>query len=338
MLDIDFDEAGEHVYLLIRKCGMNTLDVVEQLQREFGCSSVDTGYCGLKDKQAITEQWLSFRSNQKPDLSRLLLPSTQVGRGSNAIDGMISGEFRVLRQVRHSRKLRRGAHSGNAFDIVIRNVSTTDRSLLSEAQQTLQQRLQEIKRRGFANYFGPQRFGYQGQNIRHARQMFGNPKRRITRTKRGLLLSAARSHLFNAVCAERVRANTWLEPLDGEPMLLDGSNSFFIHANSNTETQARCDALDVHTSGPLPGAGEALSKADCHEFEFNVLSGFTDFISGLQQAGLTQHRRALRACVKALDAQWLAPDTLSVSLQLDSGVFATTFLSEFVDLSLTSER
>jgi len=62
LLNIDFDEQGEHVYLYIRKCGLNTQDVVEQLQRLFRCASVDIGVSGLKDKNAITEQWFSVRS------------------------------------------------------------------------------------------------------------------------------------------------------------------------------------------------------------------------------------------------------------------------------------
>jgi len=343
-LDFSFDGEGEHLYLYVRKCCLNTNDVIERLQRQLGCQSVDIGVSGLKDKYAITDQWFSIRTVK--DVGDTGLPYAPEFHSSPAEHAhvMCKGEFCVLKSYRHSRKLRRGAHRHNRFLITVRDiVSKTSTTPLPEA---LDARLRLLQADGFANYFGPQRFGINGQNLPAAERYFANPKRRLSRSKRSLLISAARSQLFNCVCAQRVNAKNWNLPLDGEPMLLDGSHSFFVNNSgsngdmvllrSNREavhvgdTFERCQRHDIHPTGPLWGEGATLAQGDCEEFETSILHLYASLREGLEKVGLKQQRRALRANIENLKWQWLEPTIVTLDFNLLKGVYATSFMSEFM--------
>lgn len=344
-LDFEFDGQGEHLYLYVRKCGMNTNDVVDVLQQQFGCSSVDIGVSGLKDKQAVTDQWFSIRTSKElsvTNLPRLKLPVSLSASVDN-IEAISTGDLQVLESHRHSRKLRRGAHCHNRFTITIRDIVSENRH--GSLRDEVDKRLHLLQANGFANYYGPQRFGHGYQNIAAANRLFANPKRKMSRNKRSLLLSAARSQIFNSVCAERVRARNWNLPLSGEPMVLNGTHSFFINdtqaignsslqannaAVQSTNTVARCERHDIHPSGPLWGRGGTLAKAECEQFEANIVQVYANTCEGLENAGLKQQRRALRANVECLQWHWDDLSIVTLEFNLLKGVYATSFLSEFM--------
>ncbi len=324
IIDFTFDDTGEHLYLHIRKNSLNTHDVVQQLQTYFQCESVDIGVAGLKDKKAITDQWISIRTPHS--IADVQLPTAE----QHDVESIEEGEFVVLRTCRHSRKLRRGAHQANRFIITLRDVKSVSGGNDEHLAAMLDQRMQQLLKHGFVNYFGPQRFGFDAQNLVKADRMFSNPKRRITRTQRGLYLSAARSQLFNLVCAARVEQNTWNTPLIGEPMLLDGSNSYFQYTALDEAVIQRCNEHDIHPTGPLWGKGDSMASGDCIELENAVLEKHERFRHGLERAGLQQQRRALRARIHDLQVHWDGVDVIKFDFKLLKGVYATSFLGEFM--------
>jgi len=333
-LDFDFDGEGEHLFLHIRKCGLNTSDILEQLQKRFQCGSVDIGVSGLKDKNAITDQWFSVRTPQSLEdtpLNSILVDYSPGAEDSSSVT-VPTGEFVVLESHRHSRKLRRGAHRHNRFTITLTDLNAADMQM---ARTEIDDRLKVISEHGFVNYFGPQRFGINQQNLVKAERYFANPKRKMSRVQRGLLISSARSLLFNHVCAERVKQSCWNTPLKGEPLLLDGTHSFFVNDDTAGEvdennTAERCRALDVHPTGPLWGQGDTLAVGACGEFEKDCLQNYKPFTDGLEKAGLKQQRRALRAGVEQLNWQWQESGALVLDFNLLKGVYATSFLAEIV--------
>ena len=52
--------AGEHTYCWIEKRDLTTHEAVRRLARALGVADRDVGYAGLKDRHAITRQWLSL--------------------------------------------------------------------------------------------------------------------------------------------------------------------------------------------------------------------------------------------------------------------------------------
>jgi len=50
---------GDFHYVLFQKQGMTTMQLLDGIIREFGMNRNMLGIAGLKDKHAITQQWLS---------------------------------------------------------------------------------------------------------------------------------------------------------------------------------------------------------------------------------------------------------------------------------------
>jgi tRNA pseudouridine13 synthase len=271
------DGAGEHVYLHIRKRGENTAWVAEQIARLAKVKVSDIGYGGRKDRHAVTTQWFSvyFPKGQEPDWQLLNSDTVQ-----------------LLMVARHSHKLRRGEHQRNHFIIRLRNV---DNPL------EVEQRLQKISEAGVPNYFGEQRFGRQGNNLAQAQSLLVEGINIRDKQKRGLILSAARSYLFNQVLARRVEQGNWRQCLSGD--------------------------FAEEPSGPLWGRGRSPVSAETLAVEQEVLAQWSEWCNALEHVGLNQDRRVLGLQAENIDWKWLDTD-LELSFALGGGEFATAVLRE----------
>ena len=312
--EIDGFEAsgsGEHLLLSIVKRGLNTAFAARRIARWAGVDEASVGYAGLKDRHAVTRQRFTVQlpGREPPPV------------GSLSFEDAGSGEsLRVLQAVRHARKLPRGALAGNRFTLVLREVSGT--------REAIDARLDAIAREGLPNYFGEQRFGHGGGNIARALAMFAG--RRVRREERTLLLSAARSELFNRVLARRVAEGSWHRGLEGEVWMLDGSRSVFGPEPWSEALAARLAAFDIHPSAPLWGAGEPRSQGQARALEVAALAGedARRLQQGLASAGLKQERRATRLRPAALGWRWPGADALELRFELPPGAYATSVLAE----------
>lgn len=302
---------GEHLLLTIEKRGMNTVFAAKKIAQWAGIPEIGVGYAGMKDRHAVTRQRFSVHIPKRvaPDVATLHCD-----------------ELRVLEQHWHHRKLPRGALAGNRFGIVLREVQGD--------RQAVETRLAQIRAGGIPNYFGEQRFGRDGDNVDAARKMFAGD--RVRREQRGILLSAARSEIFNTVLAARIADGRWCDGVEGEVWMLDGTHSVFGPEPVNDELLARARSLDIHPTGPLWGRGELRSSGTAHEIETATVASFADLCAGLEQAGLNQERRALRVRVADLQWQWLAEDALRLEFSLPPGAYATSVLAEVGDVTSAS--
>ena len=150
-----------------------------------------------------------------------------------------------------------------------------------------------------------------------------------------MLLSAARSELFNRVLAARVDAGNWNAALDGEVWMLDGSRSVFGPEAFTDELRERLAAFDIHPSGPLWGEGELRSVDAAREVETAAMQGDTAnrLRNGLERAGLKQERRALRLRPAELAWRWHDDGALELRFALPPGCYATTVLRELGDIA-----
>jgi tRNA pseudouridine13 synthase len=311
VLGFDADGDGEHLLLQVRKRNQNTADVARSLARHAGVKARDVGYCGLKDRNAVTTQWFSVWLPGKPD------PDW------SALEG---DRLHIVASHRHRRKLQRGALRGNRFVIVLRDIAFNGQA----DRDSMERRLADIQEQGVPNYFGEQRFGRAAGNLADATAMF-NGARVKGNHLRGLYLSAARSFLFNQVLAARVTADNWNQMLPGEALMLAGSRSFFVADELSEEIKARLAAGDVLPSGPLWGRGELPSQNAAAELEQKVLADYELFRQGLERAGLKQERRPLRLVIEDLHWQWLPQGhSLQLSFRLPAGCYATSVLRELV--------
>jgi tRNA pseudouridine13 synthase len=316
ILGFEADGEGEHLLLRVQKRNQNTADVARLLARHAELKQRDVGYCGLKDRNAVTTQWFSVWLPGKPD------PDWS---------SIENDDLRILESKRHRRKLQRGTLQGNRFVIVLRDVEFDE----SSNRETLGQQLALIQKQGVPNYFGEQRFGRGGKNLTDAAAMFGG-RRVKARHLRSLYLSSARSFLFNEVLAARIAAGNWQQALLGEALMLAGSRSYFVAEELNEEIEQRLASGDVLPSGPLWGRGELPSRSEAHALEQEVLAGQTagseSYREGLEQAGLKQERRALRLPVDGFQWHWLPEgQSLQLSFRLPAGCYATSVLRELVN-------
>jgi tRNA pseudouridine13 synthase len=325
---------GEHLWVQLRKRGLNTDRAAQCLARAAGVPRRAVSYAGLKDRHAVTVQWFSLHLPGRPDPVFDSLPPA----------------LTVLTARRHTRKLKTGALTGNRFAIVLRDVAGDRDALVS--------RLDTVRRQGVPNYFGEQRFGHdagasrdgggttsgtkevarrqeqppratsgtKAGNIEHARRMFaGEPVR--DRHLRGLYLSAARSRIFNAILAARVRAGTWNTLLPGEACVLAGSHSFFVIDAPDATLMERLARHDIHPSGALWGAGELPTRHALRTLEEAIAAQHADLAQGLAAADLRHERRALRLVPQKVTVEWDG-SVLSLAFSLPAGSYATTVLRE----------
>lgn len=304
-LGYDADGAGEHVLLTVEKRGVNTAWLAGELARFAGVPSRAVGYAGRKDRNALARQSFSVQL---------------AGQAEPDWPAFAHAGVRIVASARHRRKLKTGALSGNRFEVTIRAIEGD----LAQADDVLA----AIARRGVPNYFGPQRFGRDGGNVPRALAMFAG--RRMDRNARSMLISAARSHLFNAVLAERVAHGTWDGPLDGEVWCLDGSRARFGPEPLTDALRQRLAGGDIHPSGPLWGRGLLPTTAAARELELRVAAAWPDLVGGLERQRLDQERRPLRLGVRDFTWRWLGGEVLVLAFRLPAGCYATAVTRELV--------
>lgn len=294
---------GGHQWLWVEKRAANTAWVAERLAAYAGCRVAEVGYAGSKDRHAVVRQWFS-------------VPRLGVDWSALAVPGV-----RVLDARRMPHKLRRGALRGNRFRLVLRDVQG-DRA-------AIERRIVLMGAHGVPNYFGPQRFGRAGGNLRRAEVLGADGK--LARRTRGFALSAARAEVFNAVLARRIDNGSWALGLPGEVWMLDGRRSIFGPEAASLELAERARRAQIHPTGPLWGRGVLRTGGVIARWEVEVAARYAAFCQLLERAGLEQERRALRAPVRALRDHWIDGKTLCLEFHLAAGQYATAVLRELLD-------
>lgn len=282
---------GEHIWLDIEKNGANTAFVAQQLAEAAGVEERDVGYAGLKDRYAITRQWFSIYlpngkgKGETPDLTLLQHP-----------------EFKVLSQSRHVKKLRPGDLQGNRFRIVLRDVTGDP-----DAIQAIEASLKAVASQGVPNYFGAQRFGFEGGNVEQGRAMLAREIRVRNPKKKGIYLSAVRSFVFNEVLALRIQQGLWSKTLPGDVMDEAG-----------------------RPTGPLWGRGRVSTTEEAQALENGVAERHATLCDGMEHAGLDQERRALVASPVDMSWEWPQANQLVLTFSLSAGNYATSVLNEIL--------
>lgn len=294
-LGFEFKGSGEHLMLKIRKTGENTSFVANELAKFMGVKSKDIGWAGLKDRHAVTEQWLSVHL-PKGDVSELSLFSQR------------HPSVEILEFTRHDKKLRPGDLQGNFFEITLTEVSDT---------AEVEARLSKVSEHGVPNYYGEQRFGRNGNNVSEARRWGRENVRTRNQNKRSLYLSAARSWIFNQIVSNRIDQGCFDAPIEGDMVILDGKVQAF---------EQDFDAITAALAGDnaLPTTGAAL------ELEQEVIDVETDLMALIRGNRMRHDRREIS--LQPSEFSWsVEQDEVTVCFWLSSGNFATSIFREVVE-------
>ncbi len=305
-LGYELTGSGEHVWLQLEKIEQNTDQVAQSIAQFAGVKSVDVGYAGLKDRNAVTRQWFSVRlpGKTEPDWSQL---------NSDALS--------IVKITRNKQKLKRGALAGNRFNIIIRNFQGDP--------AVAESRLLEIKTNGMPNYFGLQRFGRDGQNINKAMLMFQG--KRVKRHQRSLYISAVRAFLFNEIVAERLNLNHWNKGIIGDTYIFDRSRQTFQSEHADESIISRLKAHDIHIAGSLYGQGKEFNSLDAAKLEQRIFSQYAELAAGLLSQSVERSYRAIRVNVENLQWEFIDNTVLELSFNLPSGSYATALLRELIE-------
>ncbi len=300
---------GGFLYLWLEKRDLGADYFTKQIARRLNLGPGEVGMAGLKDRRAVTRQWVSVPASAEPNLSRL------DGEG-----------IRVLQVSRHTNKLRTGHLHGNRFKVLVRNPTTSD----DAAVRALVDRLRE---QGLANFYGPQRFGNHGETLSLGFALLRGetPERKVRNPfLKRLALSAVQSAVFNHYLGCRLVDGLLRRVLPGDVMAKYPFGGMFVAEEVDRE-QPRFDAREIVTAGPIVGRKTFAAQGEAAEREAATLaaleltpalfSGFGKLLQGTRRHNL----------VYVDDLAW-EKTTVGVcfTFSLPAGSYATVLLREIM--------
>lgn len=234
---------GRFHYLWIEKEGISGPRLARLLADRLGCGRGDVRMAGMKDRHAITRQWVSVPTAAAGSLDAISGPDG---------DG---GCLTLLKASLHTNALKTGHLHGNRFRIRVRD---RDPALDDHARECLE----AIAAAGFPNSFGWQRFS-RGSTVQMGLDAMAGRRMRDKRMLR-LGVSAVQSWVFNTWLAARCADGSIRSALAGDWLRKRDSGGAFRCDDPETDA-ARIDAGELVVTGPLPGAkgrraGEAAAR------------------------------------------------------------------------------
>lgn len=314
---------GQHLYLRVEKRGVSGSDMLSEIASRLGIRRRDIGTAGIKDKEAVTRQWVS-------------VPAHKLDVDDDETIGEWSDSMRVLEAVRHKNKLRRGHLAGNRFSLTIRNVYSPPDEALARGRAIAE----VLMRDGLPNYYGLQRFGDGGSTIELGLGLLRGDDDAKKRVKgngflRRLAVNAVQSHLFNMVLARRMRESLVREALLGDALQKTDTGGTFVAGPDELEdAQRRLDAGKLVVTGPMPGPKMLQTTDDAAALEQSVYDDAGVDVTRFERFSRLAPgaRRKLQVSVGEVTVDPSPSDeaALDVSFELPSGSYATVLLRELM--------
>ncbi len=132
-------EYSPTIFATLVKCGISTIEAIDDIVAQLGCERSAIGSAGIKDRDALTAQRISFRKISIQKIKQLSSPYFFLKDVSGGNGGVTTGGLR-----------------GNRFTFLIR---TPHSFLEKNTVDVLAKNLVHIQSAGFANFFYLQRFG-----------------------------------------------------------------------------------------------------------------------------------------------------------------------------------
>lgn len=313
---------GEHLYLWVEKRDVSHEQLLRHLAAVLNVSRNDIGSAGMKDRRAITRQYVS-------------VPAVCESR----LEDVQSDAVRILDAHRHPHKLRSGKLRGNRFDILVRDADHNAEELIEPIRKQVQQS-------GFPNYFGPQRFGKDNSTLEIGLELLRGEKtpRDLPPSRRRFLLrlslSAVQAFLFNESLTRRLEDDSVCQVLCGDMMQVVASGGLFVVEDVDREQQ-RLELGEIAITGPMFGPKMRSPQGEPLARERSLLREYE-----LTDECWAQFRRL---CAGTRRPYVVRPTEFSVTVEregirfafvLPPGSYATVLMAEFLksdipDVSIT---
>ena len=292
---------GEHLYVFFEKRGLTTRQVFDHLHQRMRIPEKSIGVAGLKDKHAVTRQWISIPARYQDRLPQL-----------EELDGV-----RLLETGLHKNKLGVGHLRGNRFEIVIRDA-------IPEALSAAQKVLSELERLGVPNYYGPQRFGLGGRNPLRGYELVTRGKGRGRPWLKKFLIGSLQSLLFNDWLALRLERGLYDRVVRGDVAKKHATRGEFLVEAPEVENP-RAAALEISATGPLHGRKYFEAQDDARALEDEVLAAYD--LTREHFRARKGARRPIRFPLEDASVAAIAGG-LRLSFFLPKGAYATALLRE----------
>lgn len=298
--------AGAHTYLKIHKRGHTTRDVVMALVGA-GVAEKRIGVAGLKDKAAVTVQWLSLPAGEEAAIAAI-----------EELPGVT-----ILERSLHSNKLAMGHLRGNRFTIRVRAVQPD----AAARARAIVERLEVV---GAPNWFGPQRFGRFGANAWDGwRIVTGESVPGAHRLKR-FFVSSLQSLLYNRLLARRLSEGTYDTVVAGDWARKHETGGTFLVADAAVESP-RAQRLEISATIPLYGRKVKVSPDAAGETETAALHDLR--LTWQHFASRKGDRRMTRLLLANVGVKQ-TDDELTLSFALPKGAYATAVLREIMKVDV----
>jgi tRNA pseudouridine13 synthase len=289
------------------------MQAVEQIARALTVNSRDVGVAGMKDRHAVTRQWLSLPPPVTPEAALAL-----------HLDNVS-----VLEAARHPHKLRTGHVRANRFVLRIRGVG-------DDASHRASAILAQLAAApGAPNWYGEQRFGRDGDNAAKGLAIVQGAKPPRDRKLARLLVSSLQSQLFNDWLTARMRDGLYARVLPGD--VLHKTNGGMFACEDAPTDEARLLAGELVITGPMFGDRMRRptddSPAAVRERETLEARGLLPDAFATVRSIAEGTRRDATITVGAPEVRSLEPGVLEVAFSLPGGAYATAVMRELMKSS-----
>jgi len=295
---------GEHLYLWVEKVGIDTPEAAFRIAAVLGLHLAEVSWAGLKDRQAVTRQWLSVPARVEHSLGALAP----------------SAELRLLDCARHGNKLRVGHLRGNRFRVRIRGAERPD---------AVGPVMRQLVTEGLPNTFGDQRFARGDATVRGLALVRGlRLPRRPSAFERKFYVSAYQALLFNRMLQARLRAGALRKALAGDLMRRTDSGGLFVCREPEVD-QLRVERGEVGPTGPIFGWKMQRPEGEVDAAEQALLAGEGLTLDSFRLLRSIAEGTRRPYSVPVTDARWsVTGTTVELSFTLPSGAYATVLLDE----------
>ncbi|MDO7252768.1 tRNA pseudouridine(13) synthase TruD [Helicobacter cappadocius] len=279
-----FSNEGEHHILNVRKKGLNTIEMINIFSSILGIKSSEIGYSGLKDKNAMTSQYISINKKFTQNLDSIL-PLLE------------EKNIKILSCTYHNNKLKIGHLKGNNFFIRLKKVTPSVFEKINSV-------LKIIEKNGLPNYFGYQRFGKDGENFLEGQKIVRGELKIKNKRMSDFLISSYQSFLFNQWLNFRVKISKIFQAFEPQEILqaLCMDNIFSEYRQTNIQNLKTLDIAKIKSIKNQPSLFKLFEGDIMHHYPYgkvfeletqNDISRFFD--RNITPTGLLSGKKVLNA-------------------------------------------
>jgi len=301
-----FAHTGEWLMLKVRKKNITTPEMIKRIAKFLNVSKNLIGYAGLKDKDALTIQWISIPRKYRKEINQFK-----------------DREIKILEQDLHRNKLKIGHLKGNKFFVRFKKVTPSTAKILFSL-------IKDVKKYGIPNFFGEQRFGKYGNNFEEGKKIIDGEKFVKNKRLNKLLISAYQSKLFNEWLKERIKLSFLFE-LNEKELLNLGYEKEFIKFIKNQKHPFKLLPGDVMTHYPY-GRLFYLENDESERFLKKEIS-ITGLLSGKKAMRAKDIAREIEEKFDELipangdrRIAWIFPEIIEKNYNKDKAWFEMSFI------------